>query len=343
MHLNGDCRYPNLDDLFVREDVTAQVETVLPEIPARLAEYRRIVAGPNPGLTFGPQCFDQRDCPFTDRCWPEITREHVLSLARVKLSKVYAWMQQGIHAIRDLPVDAALPLVAQRQVRAVKQGALIIGPGLEDALAGFAAPLAFLDFETVQPAIPVWNGCWPWQQVPVQFSCHVLAPDGALEHHQWLAEGPGDPREPLARAMIAACAGARTVVSYWATFEKSRITELADALPALAPDLLDVNRRMLDLHPVVQDHLYHPDFLGSLSLKAVVPALLPQLAYDDLTVREGSEASALLTRYLFEPGRFTEREKADLRRDLLAYCERDTFVMVALLGRLRELARETRR
>ncbi len=338
MHLNKHCRYPDLSDLFTREDVTAQVEAILPDIPRQLAEQRRVIGGPNPGLAFGPQCFDARDCPFTDRCWPTITRDHVLSLARVKLSRAYEWMQQGIHAIRDLPLDAGLPLVAQRQVRAVKQGAMIIGPGLADALAAFEAPMAFLDFETVQPAIPVWDGCWPWQQVPVQFSCHVLSADGALRHHAWLAEGPGDPREPLARAMIAACAGARTVVSYWATFERSRIAELADALPELATDLLDINRRMLDLHPVVRDHLYHPDFLGSFSLKAIVPALIPELAYDDLEVKEGGEASALLTRYLFAPGALAPAATVNLRRDLLAYCERDTFVMVALLGRLHQLA-----
>jgi predicted RecB family nuclease len=339
MHLNGDCRYPNLDDLFVREDVTPQVEAVLPDVPAQLAEYQRIVGGPNPGFTFGPQCFSQRDCPFTDRCWPEVTREHVLSLARLKLSKAYDFMQRGIHTIRDLPLDAGLSPVAQRQVRAIKQGAMIIGPGLAEALASFQAPMAFLDFETVQPAIPVWNGCRPWQQLPVQFSCHLLGIDGTLQHREWLAEGAGDPREELARAMIDACAGAHAVVSYWSSFEKSRIEELADALPHLAPDLLDINRRMLDLYPVVQQHVYHPDFLGSFSLKSIVPALVPQLAYDDLEVSEGGTASALLTRYLFEPERFTDTEKADLRRDLLAYCERDTFVMVGLLGRLHQLAR----
>ncbi|MDH4349937.1 MAG: DUF2779 domain-containing protein [Gemmatimonadota bacterium] len=338
MHLNGRCRFPDLTDLFVREDVTAEVEEILPAIPEQLAEQQRILTGPNPGLTFGPQCFSARHCPFTDRCWPEVTRDHVLSLARVRLSKAYEWMQQGVHAIQDLPADARLPLVAQRQVRSIKQGAMIIGPGLADALAAFEAPMAFLDFETVQPAIPVWDGCWPWQQVPVQFSCHVLDGDGALQHHEWLAEGSGDPREPLARAMIAACAGACTVVSYWATFEKTRITELAEALPELASDLLDINARMVDLYPVVQNHLYHPDFLGSFSLKAVVRALIPELAHDDLEVSEGGTASALLMRYLLEPGRFTEDERAVLRRDLLAYCGRDTLVMVALLAKLTQLA-----
>jgi len=243
-----------------------------------------------------------------------------------------------MHAIRDLPLDARLPLVTQRQVRAIKQGAMVIGPGLAEALAPFRAPLAFLDFETVQSAVPMWTGCRPWQQVPVQFSCHVLADDGVLRLYEWLADAADDPREPLARALIAACADARAVVSYWASFEKTRIAELAEALPQFAPDLLDINRRMLDLHPVVQDHLYHPDFLGSFSLKAVVPALIPALAYDDLEVKEGSEASALLARYLFEPGRFTNDERAGLRRDLLAYCQRDTLVMVALLGRLYQLA-----
>jgi len=97
---------------------------------------------------------------------------------------------------------------------------------------------------------------------------------------------------------------------------------------------------MRDLYPVVQEHLYHPDFLGSFSLKAIVPALIPQLAYDDLEVSEGGTASALLTRYLFEPDRYTEAERVDLRRDLLAYCERDTCVMVVLLARLHQIVNQ---
>ena len=196
----------------------------------------------------------------------------------------------------------------------------------------------FLDFETIRLAIPIWEGCSPWQQLPVQFSCHHLAEDGTLTHREWLAESSADPREPLARALIEACGDAACVVAYWASFERTRITEMAEALPQLADELGEITTRLIDLHPVVQDHVYHPDFLGSFSLKAVVPALLPGLGYDDLEVADGDSASALLTRYLLQPAAFENGERDDLRRDLLAYCERDTLVLVALLHRLQSLA-----
>lgn len=338
MHLNGDCRHPDLANLFVREDVSAQVDEVLPGIPTELAEQRDVLDGPHPSLPFGPQCFDMDGCPYHDRCWPAQTKEHVLTLARVGVRRAYELMQHGIHSIHDLPDSAKIPKIAQRQVRAIKHGQPIIGSKLGVALEPFTPPLAFLDFETIRLAIPIWTGCRPWQQLPVQFSCHHLAEDGTLTHREWLATSSEDPRESLARALIDACRDAACVVAYWSSFERARISELAEAVPQLSDDLLEINERLLDLHPVVQDHVYHPDFLGSFSLKAVVPALLPGLGYDDLEVADGDSASALLARYLLQPPAIEDGEREDLRHDLLAYCERDTLVLVALLHRLKSLA-----
>jgi predicted RecB family nuclease len=342
MHVNGDCRHPDLTDLFVRADVTALVDEVLPGIPTEIAEQREVLDRPHPALPFGPQCFDMDGCPYHDRCWPERTKDHVLSLARIGLRRAYELMQHGVHSIHDLPIDAKIPKIAQRQARAVTHGHTVIGAKLGAALEPFVPPLAFLDFETIRLAIPIWEGCWPWQQLPVQFSCHHLAEDGTLTHREWLAESSADPREPLARALIEACRDAARVVAYWSSFERARITELAEALPHLADELEEITTRLVDLHPVVRDHVYHPDFLGSFSLKAVVPALLPGLGYDDLEVADGNSASALLARHLLQPSAFEGGERADLRRDLLAYCERDTLVLVALLHRLQSMAARSR-
>ncbi len=114
----------------------------------------------------------------------------------------------------------------------------------------------------------------PTRQVPVQFSCHRPAPDGTIAHHEWLADGSGDPRPELARALVAACRGARTVVAYNAGFERGCIERLADAVPELADDLLAIAARLADPLPVVRAHVYHPDFHGSFSLKSVLPALV---------------------------------------------------------------------
>jgi predicted RecB family nuclease len=336
MHLNGECRYPDLSNLFVREDVTEHVAKLEPEIPDRIKQLLAWLDGDNPSVPIGERCFGKNGCAFRDRCWPKKENDHVLTLAGVGLRKAYDLMRRGIHSIHELPPDEKLSRVAERQVRAVRQGARIIGKGLGEALAPFASPLAYLDFETVGVAIPVWKGCGPWEQVPVQFSCHVEKLSGELVHHEWIAEGPGDPRDALARALIEACRGAKTVVAYFASFERGCIEALAEALPHLAAELESINGRLVDLHPVVRDRVYDPAFEGSFGLKAVIPALLPDLGYEDLEIGEGQTASAELARLMF--GSATGEERRELSANLLVYCERDTAVMVALLAKLRELA-----
>jgi Uma2 family endonuclease len=65
--------------------------------------------------------------------------------------------------------------------------------------------------------------------VPVQFSCHALGPGGS-EHHAWLADGAADPREEFARALVSACAKAKTIVAYNAPFERRCVDALSEAV-----------------------------------------------------------------------------------------------------------------
>jgi hypothetical protein len=88
---------------------------------------------------------------------------------------------------------------------------------------------------------------------------------------------------------------------------------------------------------VVRDHVYHPDFGGSFSLKAVLPALVPGPGYDDLEIAEGTAASVELERLLFDPSMGADQRR-HLREALLRYCAQDTLGLVGLLRRLRELA-----
>ena len=111
---------------------------------------------------------------------------------------------------------------------------------LAGALATLVPPVAYLDFETIAPAIPAWHGCGPYMAVPVQLSCHVVGATGATTHHEHLADGPGDPRPAMAEAVVRACAGARTVVAYNAPFERRCLEHLAEHVPAQRAALLEV-------------------------------------------------------------------------------------------------------
>jgi len=220
----------------------------------------------------------------------------------------------------------------------VQAGRMIVEGNLRKALERFQSPIAFLDFETVQFAIPIWYGCHPYDQIPAQFSCHRERPGGGLDHYEWVPKAPGDPRAEIATRIIDACAGARTVVAYNAGFEKNCLETLANALPGQAVALRDIISRLADPLPVVREHVYHPDFNGSFSLKNVLPALVPDLGYDDLAIPEGESASRELMRLVVDDGTLVAAERAIKREELLRYCERDTFALVRVLERLRELA-----
>jgi hypothetical protein len=339
MHLNRECRYPDLSNLFVREDITAELQDVLGAAPARIDAMQAMLAGPLPEMATGPHCTTPYPCAFIDRCWPVLPEHPIKTLYRVHAKKLAGLLADGYETLLDLPADFETNRVAMRQLRSVRLGAPVIEPGLGEALRSLQQPIAFLDFETVMPAVPMWPGCRPFQQVPVQFSCHVLD-NGQLTHHAWLADGPGDPREAFARAMMAACGAARTVLVYSETFEKPRIRELSAALPHLAPELTALARLIRDLLPIVRNHVYHPDFQGSFSIKDVLPALVPGFGYDDLEIQDGATASAALEALLLGGDALSPEEKQKLREQLLRYCEFDTLAMVRLHERLREFVRD---
>jgi predicted RecB family nuclease len=337
MHLNRECRHPDLSNLFAREDVTAPVEESIEDVPARILALKRALDGPLPDVPIGDHCHEPYDCPFLNRCWPEPPPHAIETLYRLPGARREEYRSEGYRTILDLPRGETLTPIQERQRRAARRNGLVVEPGLRDALKRLEPPFAYLDFETVSPPIPVWEGCRPYDQVPVQLSVHTQAAGGRLTSHEWLADGPGDPREAIARKLIEFTRGARTILAYNAPFERGCIQALMEHLPRLAPALGAVERRIADLLPVVRDHVYHPRFAGSFGLKNVAPALVPDLAYDSLEIAGGDEASQKLYELLLKREGMSQAEKDRLRGELLRYCRMDTEALVRLhraLGRL---------
>lgn len=209
-------------------------------------------------------------------------------------------------------------------------GEVVVRHGLRDALAVLKAPIAHLDFETIAPAIPAWPACRPYDPVPVQFSVHV---EPGI-HHEWLAEGPGDPRPELARALVRALRGARSIVVYHQPFEEARLRELAAAVPESAAAIDRIIERLVDLLPIVRAYVKHPGFGGRFGLKHVAPVLVPGLRYDELEVADGGAASRALEAMLLGPS-VSEEETRKTRAALLAYCGQDTKATMGVLDWLR--------
>jgi hypothetical protein len=208
-------------------------------------------------------------------------------------------------------------------------------PTVQQFLEGLRYPLHFLDFETIMPAVPMFDGCRPYTQTPFQFSLHIQnSAGGELTHLAYLADGSGDLRPGFLQALQAGLGPEGSIVSYNSSFEMGRLRELASQFLDHAAWLNQALVRFENadlLQPFRSFALYDPSQHGSASLKAVLPAFTG-LGYDDLAIQEGDFASIQFLRLL--KGQIPKEEISGLRENLLKYCERDTLAMVKLVEKL---------
>ena len=347
--LDKDATFPFGEAVFAREDLTAAARALQPRVAQEVIEMRATLDGTCPDTLVGVHCLRGGDCPFVDRCWPR-ARDHVTHLFGINKAQAVQLAESGVGSIKALDDATIEHLKAPPGIRsfaalaarlhqrdAERTGELVVAPGLGAALDTLRGPIVHLDFETVNFALPRFPGTHPWTQIPVQMSAHVEEAD-QTRHYEFLTEGSDDPRPAIIDAVVGACRGRGAVLAWYASFEDGRLKELAEAFPARAAELEEVRGRLIDLLPIVRENVYHPDFGGSFSLKTVLPALVPALSYEDLAIRNGGEAMAVLARLMSEGEVMPAEERTRVRRDLLAYCGRDTLAMVRLLARLRELA-----
>jgi hypothetical protein len=190
-------------------------------------------------------------------------------------------------------------------------------------------PRYFIDFETMAFVIPRWAYTSPsTTQVPFQWSCHIENAPGQLRHEMFLDVSGDDPRRAFAESLIKALGSDGPVLVYNATFEKGRISELAERFADLSSALLSINERVVDLLPMARKHYYHPAMKGSWSIKAVLPTIAPDLAYDELEVGNGGAAQNAYSE-IINPETTPERKQV-LTDGLREYCTLDTLAMVRL-------------
>jgi predicted RecB family nuclease len=340
LHLNKECKFPDLTDLFLRVDVTEGANAAAENIKMSAKKILKAFHAENePRVGAGPHCNEPRTCPFHERCNTPLPEDHIDVLYRMHNKTKDSLVAKGLKLVGDVAKakDIRLSEVQKRQIKAITTSKMVVDASLESALSELRSPLAFLDFETVMPLFPVWDGCEPLSQVPAQFSCHVESKDG-LAHIGWIASGSKDPRPDLARALIAALREAKTIVVYDKKTEVGIIRQLSAACPDLAPQLGEIIERIYDLLPVVTNHVYHPGFRGSFGLKIVLPILCPDLSYDRLAIQDGVAAMTAIEDVLFDADQRPKEETEGRVKALKEYCALDTLALVKMVERLREMA-----
>ncbi|BBO75825.1 hypothetical protein DSCW_32420 [Desulfosarcina widdelii] len=340
MHLDRDyVRRGGIDphQLFLLEDCTDLAVSRMAAVPGLLANLLQVAnQSDEPTAPIGRHCRSPFECDFVGYCWQHVPAYSVFNVFGG--DKLDSLLAMNILDVRNLP--PALPLTDRQSidVQAHVSGKMHIDRG---AVAGFLNaleyPLYYLDYETIFPAIPLFDRSSPYQQIPFQFSLHTQQrPGSEVAHEEFLHIDGDDPREDFIRALVESCGSRGSVIVYNMAFEARINRELAARFPRHAAALEAINTRMIDLLvPFRSRYLYHPAMQGSASIKKVLPAFVPELRYDDLAIGDGDTASRQYLKCI--KNMVTEDEKQTIYADLKRYCAMDTWAEVRLIERLREI------
>jgi len=322
----------DIQQLFNIESIFDQVLEHQPEVKNLLLTQVATLQKPEiPSIDIGPQCFHPYDCDFMGTCWKDIPEYSIFNISRLKTEKKFELYHHGIIETTDVPDDFPLSENQQLQVQSDKTGEVIIDKkGIKDFLDALKYPLYFLDFETFNPAIPLYDYSKPYQQIVFQYSLHILKQPGwELQHKEYLAHPVGDPRITMIKQLISEIGTKGDIVVYNKGFETARLNEIANDFPEYETAIQQIVSRIVDLMTPFQEKLYYtPEMKGSYSIKNVLPALVPGFGYENLEINNGGDASLAFENLLNETNPMIIEET---RKNLLEYCKLDTLAMVEIL------------
>ncbi|MBM4309543.1 MAG: DUF2779 domain-containing protein [Deltaproteobacteria bacterium] len=322
--------------LFAIQDITARVIKKQPFVTEQAAAMRSMLQADMPCIDIGPQCTDPYECMYTGYCWQHIPEHSVFSLRDRGVDKFNLY-RQGIIRMEDIPIEQ-LPWIQRLQV----EGTLykkdhIDAAAVKEFLGTLRYPRCFLDFETTyMTPVPLHDGTRPYQQIPFQFSAHILDHEGAqLRHCEFLAPAGSDPRRQFLESLVEAVPENSCIITYNSQFETGRLNNLKEWFPEYGHRIDVMIENMVDLMlPFKQKSVYLWQLNGSYSLKDVLPVLVPELSYEELNINNGEMASNGWLALVQE----TDPDKVEtVRKQLLEYCCLDTLAMVKIIEKLKEI------
>ncbi|HLW06863.1 MAG TPA: DUF2779 domain-containing protein [Marinilabiliaceae bacterium] len=328
----------DVNELFAIESVKEQVLNLLPGIPNQVNLLKKVLKQPEaPKVEIGPHCSSPYLCDFAGHCWKHVPDYSIFNIARLRADKKFELYDNNILHLKDIPEEFPLNDNQWMQVQSeVRNETFIDKKAIRSFVQDLNYPIYHLDFETFTSAVPIFDGSRPYQQLVFQYSLHIEHKDGKIEHKEFLAETNGeDPRIQFIEELIKDCGDRGDVLVYNIGFERGKLFDLIEFSPQHKQPILKIIDRLKDLMVPFRERWYYtPQMQGSYSIKKVLPALVPELSYQDLNIQEGGTASNTFTTIL--QGEF-KGDVVQIRKDLLAYCELDTLAMVRILGRLREV------
>lgn len=325
--------------LFATEDVTKQSDELIPEIEQNIADMLEAIRKRDaPSIKVGQHCSSPYPCPIEDICWSFLPEKGDIFCLYSGQKKAYELLDRGVLSITDITDDVKLSDKQCIQVACHKTGMPHIDKrGIKGFLDTLEYPVYFLDFETINPAIPAYDNSRPFEVIPFQYSLYIIKDkDAKPEHHSYIAPGDKDPRPEILKQLKAFLRNSGSIVTYNATFEKTTLRHASEAYTEYQAWVAAIEERVVDLLTPFRGFLYyHPKQEGSASLKKVLP-VMTNSSYDAMEIADGGMASIEYSRVAFGKN-IDEKERQRVHSALEKYCDLDTKGMIEILDELRKV------
>ena len=317
----------DIKELFLITDVTEEVKELTNEVDGKMREAVSIIKKETPDYI--ENCLDPKTCPCIDLCYPNLPKKSIFNIPMLSPKKKRELVDSKIIDISDLSDQFELSAKQRRITDVIKLGKPYLNnTGLKTFLDSFVYPIYFLDYETYPLAVPIYNNYKTYQHMVFQYSLHVVNEDQTTIHKEYLETELGDPSRNLIKKLNEDIGDTGSVVVWNKTFEFERNKDMANLYPEYKEFLENVNFRMIDLADFINKELYiHPDFLGSWSIKNVLPVMVPDLSYKKLNVNKGDQAMLAWWELIHSSDKTKSVE-------LLEYCGLDTLAMVKIWEKL---------
>lgn len=328
----------DLNELFITESVLKLILPLQKWVGENVSRFKNVLSKKViPKIDIGEHCYDPYTCGFYEYCRKHIPENSIFDISGIHLTKKYDLYRNGIIKLEDVPADADISKKARLQLDVYKSKKdLIDKKVIKEFLSDLNYPIYFMDFETFQPAVPMFDYSKPYMQIPFQYSLHYKKnKKSKIEHFEFLAETGNDPRIKFIENLLRDTKGEGDILTYNKSFEILRLKEIVEAFPKYKKEIEERISRVKDLMlPFQKKYYYTHKMQGSYSIKYVLPALIQELSYKELEINEGGLASVAFESLYYETDMFIVE---GIRKNLLEYCKMDTFAMVRILEILESL------
>jgi len=331
----------NIKELFLKKDLTDEINEIILKIPQKIEEIKNYITKKLP-INFYENCKNPKKCDCSDLCYVDKLKN--IPFYCMRNSSKLKLINNGYLKMTDFEETDLKNDKHKIQMNCFKTKKNHLNKKeINKFLSKLKKPYHFLDFETIDFSIPVFNKTSTWNKIPFQYSLDIIYKDNKIKNFSYLTNNKNDPRENLIKMLIKNVKKKGSIIVYYENFEKMILKNLGIQFPKYKEELNKISKRIIDLYKIFYNFYYYNNKqCGSTSLKNVLPCFTNK-TYKSLKIQNGIESLMIFKNLYFKnlnknkDKRVERVRKRNIRKDLLEYCQLDTYAMILILQELKNL------